>query len=718
MALGEGGAISEPVWAPDGGALAYVQRGPDGSRELRLAKTDFYLQQVRDLVDYPELWGAAASGRLHANGFVARPGREKEFYTLYEKLAYRRRAAFVTTDAALQVFHDEFAGLLKTAERDAQTSLLQLSDTLYEWALSGLQRGDAGAQDRARYLAVYFGVPLTLLRAADQIKEPDPDERPPGDPDEPGVDPLIQLAAAVPAQLAALDPALQAGVKAHVDRILKHEGFQDVRYPSAETPEPVDYSLFQVRGHYRSSALVGYFLAMTWYGVLPLPLDRRSFELLDAAGPDMERWDRIDRLVGAFMGRPVDVTLSHLRALRHQHPGLLRPKASFGAVQARLRTMLGPLQVRGAGAALGRGKRPLRLRLFPRRVGLDTEVFKQLTHPDVALRGWPSALDVFATLGSATADAHARAAEREAAWFEAYGKTLDGLRATAPERLGALAPTDLYHAWLALLATLARPLDADAVARLPFARSSAWQDRKLLSALAGYAQLKHDAVLYAFQDYSAECDSGRPVVVFVEQPELPEPRGFVDPEPELFRGLAALSERVYAALAGGEAPAVHDPWADDPAAEALNGRTLALRLAKLAERCRAGRELEPEDYAWLREVGGTLEALFLGQPKPRALGYVGDEGRLERGVTLVADVHTNVTSQQALTEAVGLLHDLYVAVPDRVGQRLTQGGLYSYYELRVPMAERLTDEAWWARLKAGRVPPAPPFAASFLEPRP
>lgn len=717
VALSAEGGAQQPVWAPDGRALVYIAGAPGGPTELRLATTDFYLQQVRDLVDYPELWGAGASQRLHANSFVARPGQEKEFFTLYEKLAYRRRAPFVTTDAALQVFHDEFAGMLRSAERDAQAVLLELTETLYDVAVADLERGTPAARRRARYLAVYFGVPLVLLRAANEVQVPDPDDRPPEEPGEAGPPPVAQIAAALPKRIQDLEPSLRAEANRHLQQLLAHEGFVKVAYPGAKQPEPVDYSLFQVRGHYGSSALAGYFLAMTWYAVLPLPLDRQSFAWLDA-GEALQLWQRIDTLVGAFMGRPVDLTLSHLRRLREEHPGLLKPGASFAPVLTHLAGMLGPLQVRGAEGALGAGPRTLRLRLFPRRVGLDTEVFKQLTHPDVKLRGWPSALDVYAALGSDTAATHAAAAERGSVWFDAYQAALQALQSKAPGRLQTLASTDLYHAWLALLVGLARPLDPAVGRRLAFAASPAWQDRKLLSALAGYAQLKHDAILYAFQDYSAECDSGRPVVVFVELPELPEPRGFVDPEPELFVGLAALAGRAYQALAGGQAPAVHDPWAEDPAAEALNGRTFALRLAKLASAARAGEDLGAADHEWLRAVGRTLESLFLGQPRPRSVGYTGDEGRLERGVSLVADVHSNVTSAEALHEAVGQLLDLYVAVPDRVGQRLTQGGLYSFYELRVPMAERLTDEAWWERVKAGRLPPPPPFSASFLEPRP
>ena len=91
------------------------------------------------------------------------------------------------------------------------------------------------------------------------------------------------------------------------------------------------------------------------------------------------------------------------------------------------------------------------------------------------------------------------------------------------------------------------------------------------------------------------------------------------------------------------------------------------------------------------------------------------ETRTERGVALVTDIHTNVMRRQVLEVAVGRLLDLWVAVPRPVGEELTQGGLFSFYEFTHPMDERMTDAEWHEQLERGDAPPLPSWTASFVE---
>ncbi len=60
----------------------------------------------------------------------------------------------------------------------------------------------------------------------------------------------------------------------------------------------------------------------------------------------------------------------------------------------------------------------------------------------------------------------------------------------------------------------------------------------------------------------------------------------------------------------------------------------------------------------------------------------------------MADVHTDSNSQQALEEGVGDAFPIYVLVPIEGTLTLAKGGVFSYYEFTVPLAERLTDEKW------------------------
>lgn len=720
------GAVAA-VWAPDGRSVVVETRGSEGP-SLHVAATDFYLQEVRDLIDFPELWGAGASSLLQANRFVARPGSEREFHTHYEKLGYRRRAVFVTADAALQVFHDEFTSILREAEDGAAEDLLALSSALMDRYAA---RYAASKADDDRWYAVFFAVPTVFLKAAAEVKTTAADDSGWVDPDAPQPPPAMdQILAAIPRALEAVPEPIRAATKVFVDKALAHEAVDRMAVPGEKDPIPIDWSQFKVRGHYATSPLAGYFFAVMWYGNVPLPLLPETFALeaaLHAPAADGEdeplaaRWDRIDALVGAFMGRPVDASFTHVRAIAREKPALLKKfdRAAVGAELARLR---GPIPFRGLSGALD-GKTPLvRVHFLPRRYGLDVEFFTKLTHPDVPLRAVPSALDVLAALGVERAREYALAREKGAAWYAKYEETLSGLAAENAKRPAAYWATDLYHGWLALVVTLASQPDVPTSAGLPFARTRAWADRLLHSGLAGYTKLKHQAILYAFQDYSAECDSERPLKLFVEQPILAPPRGFVDPHPAFFARLATLAEALYEKLHGGEAPSVNDfygrfqdPDADTQESVPLNAAVFARRLEALAKKEVRGEALGDADHRWLLQVAPMMEAMFLGQSDSGAMQLTGDEGRTKTGVAVVADVHTAVEQGMVVEEAIGRLLDLYVVVPDTVGQRLTEGALFSYFEFLQPMAQRLDDLGWSARLDQGDVPPPPPWTTSFLE---
>jgi hypothetical protein len=63
-------------------------------------------------------------------------------------------------------------------------------------------------------------------------------------------------------------------------------------------------------------------------------------------------------------------------------------------------------------------------------------------------------------------------------------------------------------------------------------------------------------------------------------------------------------------------------------------------------------------------------------------------------MALVADVHTDTNTGQVLEEGVGDAFPIYVVVSVEGQQVVALGGVFSYYEFKWPMADRLTDESW------------------------
>lgn len=115
------------------------------------------------------------------------------------------------------------------------------------------------------------------------------------------------------------------------------------------------------------------------------------------------------------------------------------------------------------------------------------------------------------------------------------------------------------------------------------------------------------------------------------------------------------------------------------------------------------RELDKADYEFIRNFGEELDSIVAG---------VEAEGK---ETTIVADVHTDTNPpRQVLEEGVGYV-DLILAaykVPD--GRIIIGAGpVFSYYEFKHPMDDRLTDEKWQEMLKQGDAPERPAWIWNF-----
>ena len=82
--------------------------------------------------------------------------------------------------------------------------------------------------------------------------------------------------------------------------------------------------------------------------------------------------------------------------------------------------------------------------------------------------------------------------------------------------------------------------------------------------------------------------------------------------------------------------------------------------------------------------------------------------------TLIADVHTDQNTQQVLEEGTGYLRLLLVAYKLPQGHVLIGAGpVFSYYEFKHPMKDRLSDEKWRKLLGSDERPGLPEWTRSF-----
>jgi hypothetical protein len=263
----------------------------------------------------------------------------------------------------------------------------------------------------------------------------------------------------------------------------------------------------------------------------------------------------------------------------------------------------------------------------------------------------------------------------------------------------------LYNAWLYAFHPL---LDVPGDGYPAFMTSRAWVDKQLNTVLGSFAELKHDTILYAKQAY-AELGGAPP------PPPPAPPRGYVEPIPEFYARLSALTEMTLDGL-GQRGLLVEQ---DEASLRRLH--TLARSLQTMAEKELRGEPLTEDEYRTIRFYGGELEQLTMAASDtpdegPGIGGHVMPEEQPQAAV--IADVATDPWPQLVLELGVGRIDELHAVVPlieedGSITLQVAKGGVFSYYEFTWPMDDRLTDEKWREMLAQGDAPPRPDWISSF-----
>ena len=642
------------------------------------------------------------------NGFVVVPSAAfAGMAEAYENLRENSIPIFVTTDALLHTAHLFFDYLLRAIEiTTLRSKLVALTETLLEASARDLaQATDPNVREAARRNLAFFSVGARLL------------------------DPVRQTPAEV-------DDMVQAEL--HL--------FQD---PPKEIPPPrspvlgirEDYTQYIPRGHYtRNDDFRTYFLAAMWYGRMgffvnpsdshalsPADVERLARQALlitrnlqqERVGDEaaVEVWRGIYETTALFAGRAEDPSPDDYRqialAVYGGPPDLaqLTDQVKLATFLARARELPRPHILSTYYLSMGEDAvtprwqdGTLGLHFMPQRFVPDSHILSELVwdrvgsyrgkgHPFTlfvsmydSYRGVPRGLDVLAAFGSALA---VRILQDEGdTEYEGYPEKLKELQVLYAH---GDSTRDLYHRWLGVLRTLVEATSRTAPA---FTQNEAWARKQLSSALGTWAELRHDTILYIKQSYTSTPRGG-----VMEPPPLPPV--YVEPYPEVYGRLGALVTHLREGL---------DGWG--MLEQSVRGK-LAEFEALLAELTDiAGRELqgqwptEPE-MRDLASIGRRLRDLLRFPSKLLAQITSGTDARM----AIVGDVHTHLAAGEVLEEAVGDPFLICVEL-ERDGQKARHwGAVFSYYEFKHPIDDRLTDEAWQAMAPK---PPLPPWMSAFL----
>jgi hypothetical protein len=643
------------------------------------------------------------------NGFVVVPSDAfAGMAEAYESLKEEGLPIFVTTDALLHAAHLFFDYLLRAVEITAlRSQLAALTETLLDASAQDLARAtDPGVKEAARRNLAFFAVGTRLLDPARQA----------------------------PPEVADL-------VRAELDLFEERaDGVPPPKSPVLGIRE--DYTQYVPRGHYtRNDAFRTYFLAAMWYGRMgffvypseshalsPADTGRLARQALlitrnlhreqigDRAAVDV--WRGIYETTALFAGRAEDPGPDEYRALAQVvYGGLpdlaqLADDAQLGVFLERARELPRPrvLSTYYLSTAQTDGITPrwqdgtLGFRFMPQRFVPDAHILSELVWDRVGgyrgqrqpftlytslydgpYRGVPRGLDVLAAFGFELAERILR--DEGDTEYVGYAEKLAALRALyARDALGH----DLYHRWLGVLRAL---LEAPPKAAPAFVQSEAWACKQLNAALGTWAELRHDTILYVKQSYTSVARGG--------PPPPPLSLAYLEPCRDVYRRLSALVAQMREGL---------DGWGmlePDVRGKVAGFEGLLTELAGIAERELLGYWPAESEMESLARIGQRLKGLLDFPPALMAQIASGTDDRM----AIVGDVHTHLEGSVVLEEAVGDPYLICVEL-DREGQRSRHwGAVFSYYEFKHPMDDRLTDEAWQAMSPR---PPLPPWTGAFL----
>jgi hypothetical protein len=635
----------------------------------------YTLDIVTNLRQFPRFTGVSRQ-MLEDNGFLVKPDQYEQFFFLYDENDEHDIPNFITSDSVLQLYHIFFDFSLRHIEKEKLLpAATLLSSKMLERSLSTYNTTkEAKVKKAAAMLIVYFAVAKGLFT---------------------GMPPAVPQGLAAP-------------VQAELNLIKAHAG----RSVSPCFGHKMDYSQFVPRGHYtRSNELKRYFLGMLWLGqsLFDLQSDDQLratqlstyyllyYDINDAQwgkGRLKGLWQTIYEPTTFYVGLADDLSPEQVQQAMKQVYGEKAFPIAQLADDAKLQKLrkrlleLNPQKVKTAYFDMPN----VGVRFMGQRYVPDSEIFQRLTKYDK--RNFPKGLDLFAIMNIPEAIALLDTHYQEPAKWSGYLPEREKLTKEFAARPSSDWEQNLYWSWLDVLRVLLKPSHPQAPA---FAQSQAWRYKQLNTALASWAELRHDTILYA-KPSGAQAGDGE---------EPPRIRGYVEPVPEFFSRLVKLLKQSEEGLRKRN---LLTKRFENTAHEM--GDLLAF-LELIARKEVSGEKVTDEEYDEIRVYGSRLEGLtttMLGDEFSSWDELLGPD----RNVAVVADIATVET--QALEEGVGTVDEIFVVIEVKGVLTLTRGGAFSYYEFTWPASDRLTDESWQQLLKEDKAPARPDWINRFLVP--
>ena len=676
--------------------LAFTER--IRAREAELRKLNFKPANSKDVVNMDNLinpfqlkeFDSKLYNMLGRNGFAIVPAEHNQLFHVYEKNDYADFPSFVTTDLYLQLFHLYFDCVLRDVEEKHLDSLMIVFSSQMEAEMKTLTSSqNAEVKAAAEFGQAWFAV-ASWLFSHDKA----------------------------PASAATLNvpEAYKKMVMEEITKAIDAEnGYSDMlEYFPPE--EMFGYSLFRPRGHYtRSKVCSRYFRGMMWLQTAHFgtnkPSKMKQIALIANVFNQQPKlraiYNKVSEPITYLMGTPDNVTLIQV-ANRIKEMGLpIEQLLSSRKEMANLTKDIEEIAKRQMRIELKktRGSKYV-VDIMPQRYQPDAEALITTTDQDspVSLRPCPKGLDWMAVMGLPGAERILIDELKETQRWTGFPKALTTARKKAATTQWEAC---VANQWMYTLQSL-----GDTAQSLPyFMQSPQWQKKNLNTALASWAELKHDAILYAKQPMLAECGDGGP--------EPPVVKGYVEPNVKFWEKAIALVTRMDKVLTTYNL-------------QTEKAKAVYERIKEMAEFCRDisikelnGGKITDEEYNQIEIIGSTVEniSLELVSEDNQMLQGWSDVVSTDKKVAVVADVFTAAGENVAiddmcvLYEGVGPAYEIYVVVEIDGSLYLTRGSVFSYREFTRLMSDpRMTDEEWQQELKKSPTGGTPSWMKEIIAP--
>lgn len=608
-----------------------------------------------------------------------------DIYDLYEHLKKEDSSQLITCDLVLHTAHLLYNYTIRVIEMELlSSSLKELSATMAQASekLHGTVN-NREVLEAAKGLTGYFSIGAKILNPE----------------------------FAVPS-------AVQPEVESDLELINRHKGFGLSRI----IPHFEDFSQYIPRGHYTKNIIFKrYFKAMMWFGRRQFRVEERTPEGIPGGDlwteemmlrearqillityllentrikgrPVIELYNRINETLTMYIGESEDLDLLKVNDLTKQIWDKV-PAPSDIIADSRVRKFILLARKATQPKIDSSGTERKGFSLFGQRFLPDSYIMQSLVskrgslkyignrkkkpftygvvEPYGPVRTFPRGLDIFAALGSDRAlQVLSDAGDTS---YTGYTEKMSDLRRKLPPMIQKGKTKSLF---CSLIYSLKQLLSIPEGKNLPgvFA-TKGWSLKQLNTSLASWAEFRHDSILYAKQSYTAVGS------IHITQSIPP---GYVEPYPAFYQQIQGMISKMYEKLV------VTSIYAGELKVNFQEFKKLMKRLIEISNKELEDKELNENDWRDISEFALRLKSTT--QFPYQIMKKISEEGDTKMAV--ITDVHTDSNSRMVLQEGIGPPFLLRLKIRQMNKTIILTGGIFSYFEFKHPMNDRLTDERW------------------------